>query len=100
MITKTDIVALADAIRTNNANKRQLCGSVFNPDHLSVLGAFLQASNPRFKHERWLGYIRGECGPNGGKIRKRTYRATARRALPKVQTPNKGHFRAKEVPSG
>jgi hypothetical protein len=30
------------------------------------LADFCQSQNAQFKRDRWLGYIRGECGPNGG----------------------------------
>lgn len=26
-------------------------------------------SNPRFNRERWIDYIDGKCGPNGGKVK-------------------------------
>jgi hypothetical protein len=62
MMTKEDFIALADAI-----------GPVAGLDDSAVLSAladFCAEQNPRFNRERWLGYIRGECGPNGGAIRK------------------------------
>jgi hypothetical protein len=31
------------------------------------LADFCQSQNPRFDRARWLSYIAGECGPNGGK---------------------------------
>ena len=27
----------------------------------------IEAQNPNFDRERWLAYVAGECGPNGGK---------------------------------
>lgn len=33
------------------------------------LAAFCQAQNPQFDRERWLGYIAGENGPSGGKVK-------------------------------
>jgi hypothetical protein len=41
-----------------------------------ALADFCAAQNSRFDRERWLGrcwndsYIAGECGPNGGKVKK------------------------------
>lgn len=29
---------------------------------------FCASQNPRFNRSRWLAYIAGECGPNGGAI--------------------------------
>lgn len=34
------------------------------------LADFCRSQNGRFDRERWLGYINGECGPNGGTVRK------------------------------
>jgi hypothetical protein len=31
-----------------------------------ALARFCQEQNPRFNRERWIGYIKGENGPNGG----------------------------------
>lgn len=31
------------------------------------LADFCAAQNPHFNRERWIAYIAGECGPNGGK---------------------------------
>lgn len=31
-----------------------------------ALADFCAAQNGNFKRDRWLGYIAGECGPNGG----------------------------------
>jgi hypothetical protein len=35
-----------------------------------ALADFCASQNSRFDRERWLGYIAGECGPNGGKVKK------------------------------
>lgn len=34
------------------------------------LADFCNAQNPNFNRQRWLEYIAGECGPNGGNIKK------------------------------
>ena len=69
MMTKKDFIALADAIRRHN--KTRFPGDGFTQDQLgNTLAAFCKTCNPRFNRERWLGYIRGECGPNGGAIHK------------------------------
>jgi hypothetical protein len=68
MMTKKDFIALADAIIAHNA---ACSGELpFNFNHVGTLAAFCRSCNPRFNRERWLGYITGECGPNGGAIRK------------------------------
>jgi hypothetical protein len=63
-MSKKDFIALADAIR--DCNKQ--CGGddrlTFN--QLDILADFCQSRNPNFKRQRWLDYIAGQCGPNGG----------------------------------
>jgi hypothetical protein len=67
MMTKKDFIALADEIRAVNTNA---CVPYhFTTCHLDVLADFCKSRNPSFDRERWLGYIRGECGPNGGKVK-------------------------------
>ena len=34
------------------------------------LADFCSHQNPQFNRGRWLAYIAGECGPNGGQIKK------------------------------
>ena len=66
-MTKRDFIALADAIRNLNE---------YNPEHafdwmqIQALADFCQLQNTLFNRDRWLGYIAGKCGPNGGAIRK------------------------------
>lgn len=57
-MTKKDFIEIADAIR----------GTVFADDEISInrLCAVMEKSNPKFKRDRWLAYLRGEVGPNGG----------------------------------
>ncbi len=66
-MSKKDFIALADAIRQHNRFEHGL--DVFNEKHISVLADFCQSQNPRFMRERWLGYIDGENGKNGGTIK-------------------------------
>jgi len=63
-MSKKDFIALANTIRENS------CGVPFNADQLDLLADFCKGQNPRFNRERWLGYIHGECGPNGGEVKK------------------------------
>ena len=37
---------------------------------VKALADFCQSQNSQFKRDRWLDYIAGECGPNGGKVGK------------------------------
>ena len=38
---------------------------------LDQLANFCAAQNSNFKRNRWLDYIAGDCGPNGGAVVKR-----------------------------
>ena len=67
MMTKKDFIALADAIRESN---RCTVSNTFSYGQLGTLAAFCGSVNPRFNPKRWLDYIEGKCGPNGGAIRK------------------------------
>lgn len=62
-MSKKDFIALADAIRASHETNK----AHFSQYHLAVLADFLAAQNPRFMRQRWLAYINGECGPNGGR---------------------------------
>ncbi len=44
-------------------------GIPFSDEQLKGLGDFCRSQNGQFKRERWLAYINGDCGPNGGKIK-------------------------------
>jgi hypothetical protein len=34
-----------------------------------ALADFCKAQNPNFNRDRWLDYIAGKCGKNGGKVK-------------------------------
>jgi hypothetical protein len=71
-MSKKDFIALADAIREHNAVlERYGKGKFtpFSPDQINTLADFCRSQNARFMRERWLGYISGENGKNGGAIR-------------------------------
>ena len=71
-MSKKDFIALADAIREHNAAQRRFATftpSMFNSEHLLVLAEFCASQNPRFMRDRWLDYIAGKCGKNGGKLK-------------------------------
>jgi len=40
---------------------------MFDDAALDRLARFCASQNPLFKRDRWLSYIAGEVGPNGGK---------------------------------
>jgi hypothetical protein len=69
-MTKKHFIALADKLKSLRND------TVWNSHTYSQfmaivdgLADFCQAQNPEFNRERWLAYISGECGPNGGAIR-------------------------------
>lgn len=64
-MTKKHFIALADWIIEHN--KRG--DDVFTDHQLSELAAFQKLYNSKFKTERWLDYIAGRCGPNGGAVK-------------------------------
>jgi len=57
-MSKRHFIALADAIKAS--------GVPFSEYHILVLARFCKEQNPRFNSERWLDYVAGLCGPNGG----------------------------------
>lgn len=78
-MSKKHFIALAARLRymAAFANKRS------EPHHMAGYGGsevipfdfvvneladFCAAENNNFNRERWLSYIAGKCGPNGGKI--------------------------------
>ena len=65
-MTKQHFIALADAIREHNSDSSL---HPFSVDHIQTLTTFCQSQNPRFDIWRWLDYIAGTHGPNGGKLR-------------------------------
>ncbi len=63
-MTKQHFIALADAIK--QAQRSSYLFAPFSQEQIKVLADFCKAQNPRFNRARWLAYINGECGPNGG----------------------------------
>jgi hypothetical protein len=67
-MTKKHFIQIADAIREHN----RTCfpeGGHFNESHLLTLADQFRRINPNFNRERWLDYIAGRCGSNGGKVK-------------------------------
>jgi hypothetical protein len=65
-MSKKDFIALADAIREHNAD---YCDDQFTEAQIDSLANFCRSQNYHFMRDRWLSYIAGECGPNGGTIK-------------------------------
>jgi hypothetical protein len=71
-MSKRDFVALADSLRAEKP------GENWNPNKqvqweldVKAVADVCARSNPRFMRERWMDYVNGLCGPNGGSLRKR-----------------------------
>ena len=78
-MTKSSFIALADMIREHDkrvANHDNPCAvrymdpdvPAFHPAQIEALASFCASQNPNFNRERWLDYIAGKCGKNGGKV--------------------------------
>jgi hypothetical protein len=65
-MSKKHFITLADYIRTwNNGWQGDKTGK-FTAGQIATLADFCQSQNSNFNRERWLGYIAGTCGKNGG----------------------------------
>lgn len=66
-MSKKDFIELADTLRS--FNKRHMIEEHFNEEHINALADFCKSQNSAFMRDRWMGYIHGECGSNGGKVK-------------------------------
>jgi hypothetical protein len=69
-MSKKHFIALADAVR---ATEKMIDNGMFSRQETKViyrrmLADFCSDQNSRFDHHRWMGYIDGANGPNGGKV--------------------------------
>lgn len=97
-MSKKDFIELADVLRLPGmmpaAIRRAIAGSTVvngckvTTDHLDEaiyqavaiaiageLADFCKSQNGAFKRDRWIAYINGECGPNGGEVKGGRHRA-------------------------
>jgi hypothetical protein len=66
---KKQFIALADALKRNTPDPESNALEAERPFFQNIVNDvadFCQSQNPNFNRERWLAYIKGECGPNGG----------------------------------
>lgn len=75
-MSKQDFIALADAIREHGTvidphSTVRITDTPFTKDQIEMLATFCKRQNYAFKKERWIDYIAGECGPNGGAIKRK-----------------------------
>lgn len=69
-MTKKHFIALADVLRSiePTEQRRPVTSQELWQITRNALANFCESQNPRFNRELWLAYVRGECGPNGGKV--------------------------------
>ena len=60
-MSKKHFIALADFIRNHRED--------FSALAILRLAEWQMRQNSRFNRQRWLDYIAGTCGPNGGKVK-------------------------------
>jgi hypothetical protein len=60
-MTKRNFIRLADYLKDTS----NYC-EPFTPKQIQHLSDFCHEQNSNFKRQRWLDYIAGLCGPNGG----------------------------------
>lgn len=65
-MSKKHFIALADYIRQHNNFET---GDRFSQSQIRVLARFCKSQNFNFKEDRWLDYIDGKCGKNGGTVK-------------------------------
>ncbi len=65
-MSKKHFIALADMIREYNR-----CNSdkPFTAEQVGALASFCASQNYDFKRDRWMDYIAGACGKNGGAVK-------------------------------
>lgn len=68
-MSKKHFIELADMIRDYNRSGET---AGFDACHVEALADFCASQNSNFKRDRWLEYIAGNCGKNGGAIKKAT----------------------------
>ena len=79
-MTKKHFIELADALRASKPKGYVQQGSIGSISgaygeqlgqwmrDVAEVADFCASQNPHFNRARWLAYIAGECGPNGGKV--------------------------------
>jgi hypothetical protein len=76
-MTKKHFIELADTIRYQNERRRKASlPLMFDIATIEALADFCQSQNPHFNRSRWLGYIAGTNGSNGGAIKPSTTSTT------------------------
>jgi len=68
-MSKKHFIELADMIRQANSEPRSPQRPMFDAAAIDRLARYCASQNPNFKRDRWLDYIAGRCGKNGGAIK-------------------------------
>lgn len=68
-MSKKHFIALAHYLEDNALDNWTSVPESARESLREHLANFCHSVNPRFNRERWLDYIAGKCGPNGGAIR-------------------------------
>ena len=63
IVSKKHFIAMADTIREHNKYNPD---SAFTSEQIAVLASYCKQQNSNFLADRWLGYIAGINGKNGG----------------------------------
>lgn len=63
-MTKKHFIKLADYLKDTDG----YC-EPFTPNQVEHLANFCHSANPAFNHDRFVGYLAGVNGPNGGKVK-------------------------------
>lgn len=64
-MTKKHFIALADSLKDSTTGRDR---EAFTQSQIEHLADFFTKEFPKFNRERWIAYIKGECGKNGGKV--------------------------------
>jgi hypothetical protein len=77
-MTKKHFIQLADTIKSQRPFSlalSEICNAESRAAFIQweqmrdALADFCKAQNPNFNRDRWLDYIAGKCGKNGGKVK-------------------------------
>jgi hypothetical protein len=73
-MSKKDFIALADALRPIIEGPVMVHETgkptrTIQDDLARAMADFCAGQNPQFKRDRWLSYLRGECGPSGDAVK-------------------------------
>ncbi len=64
-MSKKHFIVLAQHIIAHNHYQEE--GQRFTQTQSESLASFCKEQNGNFNRDRWLSYVAGKCGPNGGK---------------------------------